>query len=285
PLGILAAVLSLVIFGWGLSPTAGRVRSGPGGQGLLVLTLEGGLFWIIGVMVFRGGMGGPAAFPLLFQCVGCSTPFSPASLLPLYSLPSPALFAAYGLGSYLHAPSLVHVALALGWPHREERWRSPVLGWYVLYGVLFLIAMAGLLSGQEPLFRLVDEILRAQLLDFLAFVVSVIALLWARRGVPASGSHRRSLDLAAGGILLGLGAGWLAALLPVLKEPLLPGIPLASLLLLALPIGLAAAVLRNRLFDDRRLIREVHDLQVRLLLEQNLTAASSDLLRHLCDTF
>ena len=285
PLGILAAAVSLVIFGWGLAITAGRIRSGPEGQALLVLTFEGGLFWIIGLMAFRRAMRAPAAFPFLLQCLGWTTHFALASLLPLYNLPGPAFFVAYGLGSYLHAPSLVHLALALGWPHREERWRVPVLGWYVVQGALFLIALAGLLSGQEPLFRLIDEILRARLLNFLAFVVSVIALVWARRAVPASGFRRRSLDLAAGAILVGLGPSWLAAMLPVLKEPVIPGIPLASLLLLALPIGLAAAMLRNRLFDDRRLGREVRDLQVRLLLEQDLAAASSDLLRHLCDAF
>jgi methyl-accepting chemotaxis protein len=279
------AALSLVVFGAGLALTAGRIRSGPEGQGLLVLTVEASVFWTLGVAVFWRAIRAPGALPFLIQCGGWATYLALSPLLPLSDLPGPGLFVAYGLGSYLHAPSLLHVALALGWPHREERWKSLVLGWYVLQGFLFLIALATILSGHQPLFNLIDGLLRARLFNFLAFALSVLALLWARGAVPVSGFRRRGLAIAATGMLLALAPSWLGTIFPPLTGPVLPGIPLGSVFLCALPIGLAIALLGEHLFDDRRLARELRDLQVHLLMERDLPAASSDLLLHLCEMF
>jgi methyl-accepting chemotaxis protein len=155
----------------------------------------------------------------------------------------------------------------------------------MVQGVLFLIALAAILSGHDPLFNLVDVFIRGRVLDVVAFAASLMVLVWARRAVGFSRYHSRNLDVAAGAILLGLGPTWLGTLVPTLTDPVLPGIPLADCLLCLLPIGLAIAVLRNRLFDDRRLEREVRDLQVRLLLEPDLSAASADLAQRLCNTF
>jgi methyl-accepting chemotaxis protein len=285
PLGITAAVLGLIVFIAGLALTASRTRSGTEGKALLALTLEGALFWVVGVAAFRQATRAPAALPFLLQCVGWTTYFGLLALLPLSGLPSPGLFGAYGLGSYLHAPSLAHLALALAWPHREDRWKPPVLFWYGVHGVLFLVALAAVLGGQEPLFTLVDDVLRRRLLNFLAFALSVGALVWARQALPVSPDRRRSLDLALAAILLGMGPGWMVSFLPALGQPVLPGIPLATVCFAVLPVGFAIAMLRNRLFDDRRLAREVRDLQVRLLLENDLGASSLALLQHLCRTF
>ena len=284
PLGITAAALSLVVFLVGLTLTAGRIRSGSEGTALLALTVEGTLFWVVGVAAFRRATRAPAALPFLLQCTGWTTYFGFLSLLPLSGLPGPALFGAYGPGSYVQAPSLVHLAFALAWPHREDRWKTPVLVWYGVHGVLFLVVLGSVFSGQEPLFALIDDVLRP-VLNFLAFAVSVAALLWARRALPASPDRRRSLDLGATAMLFGLGPAWMVAILPGLGRPVLPGIPLATVFLAVLPVGFAIAMFRNRLFDDRRLAREVRDLQVRLLLEQDLGAASLALLNHLCRTF
>lgn len=285
PLGITAAVLGLIVFIAGLALTASRTRSGADGKALLALTLEGALFWVVGVAAFRQATRAPAALPFLLQCVGWTTYFGLLALLPLSGLPSAGLFGAFGPGSYVHAPSLVHLAFALAWPHREDRWKAPVLLWYGVHGVLFLVALAAVLGGQEPLFTLVDDVLRRRLLNFLAFALSVGALVWARQALPVSQDRRRSLDLAVGAMLLGMGPGWLVSFLPGLGQPVLPGIPLATVCFAVLPVGFAIAMLRNRLFDDRRLAREVRDLQVRLLLEQDLGAASLALLQHLCRTF
>ena len=285
PLAIVAAALSLVVFGAGLVLSAGRIRSGPEGQALLLITLEGAVFWAAGVTAFRRATRAPAALPFLLQCAAWTVTLALGSLLPFSGLPGPGLFVAYGLGSYVQAPSLVHVALALGWPYREERWKSPILSWYVLQGILFLVALAAVLSGHEPLFNLVDGVVRANLLSLAAFLVSLMVLVWARRAAAVSGPRQRNLDVAAAAILFGLGPVWLGMLWPVLTDPVLPGIPLGNTLLCALPIGLAIAVGRNRLFDDTRLGRDIRDLQVRLLIERDLATASSDLVQYLSETF
>ena len=283
-LGTAVAVLSLIIFVAGLTLTAGRIRSGPEGTALLVLTLEGALFWGLGVMAFRQATRSPAALPFLLQCAGWTTYFGLMSLIPVAEPPSVGVFVGYGLGSYLQAPSLVHVALALGWPHREDQWKAPVLCWYALHGILFVLALAGVLGGQQDLFALVDDLLRRRVLDLAAFVVSVAALVTAR-ALPVSTERRRGLALAAVALLLGLGPGWLVPLLPVLGRPILPGLPLAIPFVAVLPLGFAIPMLANRLFDDRRLAREIPELQVRLLLEHDLGAASLALLHHLSRTF
>jgi methyl-accepting chemotaxis protein len=285
PLGIAVAALSLTIFVAGLTLTAGRIRSGPEGRTLLALTLEGTLFWGVGVSAFRQATRSPAALPFLLQCAGWTTYFGLLLLLPVAGLPSADVFGAYAPGSYLFAPSLVHLAFALGWPHREDRWKTPVLCWYVLHGILFVLALAAVLGGQERLFALVDDLLRRRTLNLLAFGLSVGALVAARRSLPVSADRRRGLDLAAAAMLFGLGPSWLVSLLPALARPILPGFSPVTACLAVLPVGFGIAMLGNRLFDDRRLAREVRELQVRLLLEQDLGAASLALLQHLCRTF
>jgi len=283
-LGTAVAVLSLIIFIGGLALTAGRIRSGPEGKALLALTLEGALFWGVGVAVFRQATRSPAALPFLLQCAGWATYLGLMSLLPIADQPSTGIFVAYGLGAYLQAPSLVHVALALGWPHREDRWKTPVLCWYALHGILFVLALAGVLGGQLGLFGLADEVLRRWVLNLTAFVVSVGALV-SGRALPVSAERRRSLDLAAAALLVGLGPAWLVPLVPLLGRPILPDLPLAIPFLVVFPPGVAIAILANRLFDDRRLARDIRELQVRLLMEHDLSAASLALLQHLSRTF
>ena len=280
PLALAVAAASLVILVTGLALSAGRVRSGVEGRALLCLTLEGALFWGVGLTGFLRARRSPAALPLLFQCAGWATYFGVLVLLPLSGLPSGVLFGAYGPGAYVRAPSLVHLALALGWPHREDRWRTPVFAWYALHGVLLVVALAGVLSGQEPLFSFIDVVARSSL-DFAAFLIAVGSLLWARLALPLTNERRRSLDVAAAGMLLGLGPQWLAPFVPWLGDPIVPDLPLAATLIALLPIGCAVALLRNRLFDDSRLGREARDLQVRLLLEPNLGTASQDLVHQL----
>jgi methyl-accepting chemotaxis protein len=284
-LGIAVALLSLIIFVVGLALTAGRIRSGPEGKAFLALTLEGALFWGVGVAAFRQATRSAAALPFLIQCGSWTTYFGLVSLLPLADLPSSGLFGASGPGWYLQGPSLVHLALALAWPHREDRWKPAVLSWYALHGILFVVAMAAVLGGQEQLFALADDFLRRHVLNFLAFVVSVGALVAGRQALPASAVRRRSLDLAATAILLGLGPEWVRPLIPALAHPIFPGFPLVTACLAVLPLGLAVATLANPLFDDRRLARDVSELQVRLLLEHNLATASEALLQQLCRTF
>jgi methyl-accepting chemotaxis protein len=279
PLALVVAAASLVILVAGLALSAGRVRSGLEGRALLCLTLEGALCWGLGLAGFARARRSPAALPFLLQSAGWATHFGTLALLPLAGLPSAALFGAYGLGAYLHAPSLVHLALALAWPHREDRWRAPVFAWYALQGGLLVVALAGVLGDQEPLFDLVDAVIRPSL-DFGALLVAVGALLWARFALALSEERRRSLGYAAAGVALGLAPHWIAPLVPQLGEPVVPDLPLATAFVGLLPVGCAVALLRNRLFDDRRLGREAQELQVRFLLEPDLGTASQDLVQH-----
>jgi len=284
PLAFAVAAASLVILIVGLALTAARVRSGPQGKGLIALAVLGGLYWGIGLAAFLRARRSPAAFPFLLLSAGWATYFGLSSLLPPSGPPSPGLFAAYGPGSYVVAPSLVHLALALAWPHREDRWRTPVFAWYALHGLMLVVAFGAVLSGEEELFAFVDEALRTAL-DLTAFLVGVAALVWARQALPLSPHRRRSLDLAAGAMVLGLGPGWLAPVFPVFADPLLPGLTPAAALTALLPLGIAAALVRNRLFDDSRLTREAGELQVRLLLERDLGAGSQDFADHVRRTF
>jgi methyl-accepting chemotaxis protein len=284
PLGITAAVASALILILGLAQTAARVRSGPQGKTLLWLTLGGTVFWSIGVLAFQQAPRSPAALPFLLQCLGWATWFGLHSLLPDAGLPGGLLFAAYGLGSWLHAPTLVHFALALGWPEREERWRGLVLAWYAMHGLLFVVALAAVLGGHGELFGVVDGLLRRRVLNLAAFLVAVGGMLAAWRALPP-GDRRRTVGLAALAILVGMGPGWLASVVPLFGIELSPGLTLTTALFVAFPIGCGLAIIGSRHFNDRRLARESRDLQVRLLLERDVETAAADLAQHLCRTF
>jgi methyl-accepting chemotaxis protein len=284
PLGITAAVAGAIVLILGLAQTAARVRSGPEGETLLWLTLGGTVFWSVGILAFQQAPRSPAAVPFLLQCLGWATWFGLHRLLPETELPGTLLYIAYGVGSWLHAPTLVHFSLALGWPEREERWRQPVLTWYALHGVLFVVALAAVLGGQEQLFEVVDAILRRRVLNLAAFLLAVGLLIGAWRRLP-HGDRRRTVGIAALAIVIGMGPGWLERVVPLFGHPLTPGLSLATVLFVAFPIGAGVAIIGSRHFNDRRLARESRDLQVRLLLERNVETAASDLAQHLCHTF
>ncbi|MGH7632057.1 MAG: methyl-accepting chemotaxis protein [Gemmatimonadales bacterium] len=284
PLGTAAAVASALVLILGLAQTAAHVRSGPEGQTLLWLTLGGTVFWAVGVLAFQQAPRSPAALPFLLQCAGWATWFALHRLMPDVALPGGFLFAAYGIGSWFHAPTLVHFALALGWPEREQGWRRPVLGWYLLHGTLFVVALAAAIGGQEQLFGVVDGLVRRRLLNLTAFVLSVAVLLAAWRALPR-GDRRRTVGLAALAILIGMGPGWLVRAVPLFGVDLSPGLTLATALFVVFPVGCGLAIIGSRHFNDRRLARESRDLQVRLLLERNVETAAAELVRHLCRTF
>jgi methyl-accepting chemotaxis protein len=242
------------------------------------------VFWTVGVLAFHQAPRSPAALPFLLQCLGWGTWFGLHNLLPTNGLPGRALFLAYGVGSWLHAPTLVHFALALGWPEREERWRKPVVAWYVAQGALFLAALGAVLGGNEQLYAGVDGVGRRQVLNLAAFLIAVSLLFAAGRVVPP-GDRRRTVGLAALAIVVGMGPGWLAGVVPPLGVELSPGFPVATALFVVFPIGCGLAIVSSRHFNDRRLARESRDLQVRLLLERDVESAAKELTRHLCHTF
>jgi methyl-accepting chemotaxis protein len=283
-LGTAAAVASALVLILGLAQTAARVRSAPEATTLLWLTLGGILYWTIGVLAFARAPRSPATLPFLLQCLGWATWFALHRLLPDRELPGWLLFAAYGAGSWLHAPSLVHFALALGWPERQPRWRRPVLAWYAAHGGLFLVAFTAVLAGREGLFGTVDGVLRREWLNFAAFVLAAGSLLAAWRVLPP-GDRRRTAGLAGIAILVAMGPGWLTGLVRPLATELSPGLPIAAAFFLWFPIGCGFAILGSRHFNDARLARESRDLQVRLLLERDLQRAALDVADHLCRTF
>ena len=284
PLGITAAVASAIVLILGLAQTAAQVRSGADGKSLLWLTLGGTIFWTVGVLAFRQAPRSPAAIPFLLQCVGWATWFGLNRLLPPVGLPGWLVYLAYGIGSWLHAPSLVHFSFGLGWPEREDQWRRSVLTWYGLHGVLFIVAMAALLGGQERLFEIVDTLLRRQLLNLAAFLIAIGFLIAAWRRLP-HGDRRRTIGIAALAIAIGMGPGWLVRFAPSLGYEVSPGLTVATFLFIAFPLGCGAAIIASRHFNDRTLARESRDLQVRLLLERKVETAAADLAQHLCRTF
>jgi methyl-accepting chemotaxis protein len=284
PIGTTAAVASALILILGLAQTAAGVRSGPEGRTLLWLTLGGTVFWTIGLLAFKQAPRSPAALPFLLQCLGWATWFGLHRILPEVGLPGGLVFVAYGVGSWLHGPTLVHFALALGWPEQERRWRVPVATWYVLHGVLFVVALIAVLGGREELFGVVDGVFRRQLLNLAAFLVAVAGLLSAGRALPW-GDRRRTVGIAAAAMLVGMGPGWLVRVVPFFGFELSPGLTLATALFVAFPIGCGLAIIGSRHFNDRRLARESRDLQVHLLLERDVQTAAGDLARHLCRTF
>jgi methyl-accepting chemotaxis protein len=284
PLGYAAAGASALVLLLGLAQTAARVRSGAEARTLLWLTLGGAVFWTVGVLAFRQAPRSPAALPFLLQCLGWATWFGLSRLLPAGELPSGGLFLAYGVGSWLHAPTLVHFALALAWPEREDRWRGAALAWYLVHAGLFLIALGAVLVGREELFGVVDGTLRRQVLNLAAFLLGIGMLLAAWRGLPP-GDRRRTVGFAALAVGVGMGPGWLTWVVPVFGAELSPGFAVASALFVVFPIGCGIVIAGSRHFNDRRLARESRDLQVRLLLERQLGAAAADLARHLCATF
>ncbi len=284
PLGITAAVGGALVLILGLAQTAAGVRSGSEGKTLLWLTLGGTVFWTTGVLAFWQAPRSPAALPFLLQCAGWATWFALHSLMPDAGLPGWLLFAAYGVGSWLHAPTLAHFAVSLGWPEREEGWRRPVLAWYALHGALVVVALAATLGAHEGLFEVVDGFLRRRVLNLAAFVLAVGCLAGAWRALPR-GDRRRTVGLAALAILIGMGPGWLVRPVPAFALELSPGLTLATALFVVFPIGCGLAIIGSRHFNDRRLASESRDLQVRLLLERNVETAAADLADHLCRTF
>ena len=284
PFGTAAAVATAAVLILGLAQSAARVRSGAEARTLLWVTLGAIVCWTVGVLAFSRASRSPAALPFLLQCLGWATWFALHGLLPDSSLPGWLLFTAYGAGSWLHAPSLVHFAFALGWPQWESRWRRPVLAWYTAHGVLFLVALGAVLAGREDLFAGVDGMLRRHWLNFAAFAVATGALIAAWRALPP-GDRRRTAGIAAVTILVAMGPGWLASVVPPLAAELTPGLSLAAAFFVVFPIGCGWAILGSRHFNDARLARESRDLQVRLLLERDMQQAAADVAGHLCRTF
>ena len=284
PLGTAAAVTTAAVLILGLAQTAARVRSGAEGRTLLWVTLGGIVYWTVGVLAFTRAPRSPAALPFLLQSLGWATWFGLHGLLPDAGLPGWLLFAAYGVGSWLHAPSLVHFAFALGWPEREPLWRRPVLAWYAAHAVLFLVALVAVLAGHEGLFAAVDGVLRRQWLNFAAFALAAGTLIAAWRTLPP-GDRRRTAGIAAVTILVAMGPGWLAGVVRPLAAELSPGLPVAAALFVVFPVGCGFAILGSRHFNDARLARESRDLQVRLLLERDMQRAALDVAGHLCRTF
>lgn len=182
---------------------------------------------------------------------------------------------------YALPPLMVHFGLRISWSHRVGRWYGPVLGLYLLHGMLWAVTFFGILTGDATQLIALDQVLRLHLLE--PIEGSVTLLLMALPLLSTLSPRRRTgISAALTGILLGFGPPLLGELLLGAGDPRLLQLWFAPVLFP--PLGLLALVNLPR--GDRR-----HREHLGLVLAQAVTSSEDlpgtleELLRHLRSEF
>jgi hypothetical protein len=191
-----------------------------------------------------------------------------AATLPLFLLSAPWEYAA--------APVLIHVAFAIGWPHRKRLWSGLVIGWYLVHLSLFIAAVSGLLAGETELTNIVDVVFFDRVL-YPAGILTAMATLLVALGSPTRrGSHRRPVSWMFAGVALGFGPMVAATFLPQLNTPIDGAMTPARLaIVLAVFLGLAA-MLALPLSNDTERDLKAYSLGQRLLDEPDLSVGLAE---------
>ncbi|HEU0051692.1 MAG TPA: methyl-accepting chemotaxis protein [Longimicrobium sp.] len=267
---VLAALALLALVGFTVAAILG---SGGREQALSVLAYAatGYVFLMVGFRAYQRAAAVDAGPAFLIHAA------SWALLLPVYvrvgAGPAPtAAYAAFALGAFLNAPSLLHFTAALAFPRRVRGWLPGFAAFYAFVLLLWIASVAGVAAGEPGIARVLDGGVRDRGLDLLAFwgALAILGIGLATAVVPRM---KRQLAWAAASILVGLGPGWLARVPgagPVVSADVLPGFPLYALLWVLMPLGLSYAIVRYNLFDAGRLRTRSQQLSIELLQSTNV---------------
>jgi methyl-accepting chemotaxis protein len=253
-------VLALVFTSiYAVSTAAGRERA----MGAAVYGAIGYVFLMVGWWAYGRASRVPAGPAFLIHACSWAL-YLPASLVT-GGRPSATLgYAIFALGAFLHAPSLLHFAGALAFPRRVNRWLGGFAAFYAVMLALWAISVLGALIGGEVVPEVLDGIVRDDVMDLLAFLGAIALVAWGMMQTH-SPRLRTQLAWAAAGIALGMGPGWLAAIVPGLRGEVLPGLPLYALFWVLMPLAFAYAIVRYNLFDTGRLERRAQEISLALL--------------------
>ncbi len=185
---------------------------------------------------------------------------------------------------YALTPIAVHLAFAIGWPHRHRYWFGLAVGWYLLHGAMFLAVVGGIAAVEAPLVRALDETVRRMILEPVGAMVALTALGIASVSPARRASERRAAAWTFTAILLGLvpllvvdlfaGVGGLASE-GIRSVPLaLMALPVLSLIgLLTLPFIDAGARDSRALVIAQRVLEEAELAAALQLLANDLREA------------
>lgn len=265
PIYAAAAGLSLLVAGGTVATTPDlSLRAAE-----LVLLLVAALFATVGWVLFRQTAELPAGSAFLLHTAGW--------LLVLAAFPTtqgrPSATVAYALyvvGAWLRALALVHFALGLvPWEAFQRLW-PVVRALYAGGAALVLLTVGGALLGAEALPRLLDAGLRAYAIDGAALLLSLGSFAAGALRAPTARA-RRATWIALVGLAVGLLPEWLARLpgFAGLAAPVLPRLPLYSLLWALLPLGFLAALLPVNLYRARMRAR-AREAGLQLLLARDV---------------
>ncbi len=269
---VLASLAGLVLVVVLVSALAGAA---PGVLSAVTYAAMAYVFLLVGFSAYRRASGVPAGPAFLIHAA------SWALYLPAYGAghgepePTPG-YAVFALGAFLHAPSLLHFAAALSFPHRVRDWMRGLAAFYGAMLLGWALSVAGAFAGTYALPDTLDGLLRDRVLDFAAFW-GAVALFAAGRRAAGSARTRRQLSWALGGILVGMGPGWLESVPGIgaaVRAELLPGLPLYAALWTVMPVAFAYAIVRFNLFDAGRLRTRAQELSLELLLAGNVDQVS-----------
>ena len=113
-------------------------------------------------------------------------------------------FLVAGPWRFLITPIAVHLAFAIGWPHRHRYWFGVVVGWYLLHGAMWLAVAGGVAANEAPLVEALDAMFRRIVLEPVGAIVTLAALGIAAVSPARRVGERRASAWALAAVLLGL---------------------------------------------------------------------------------
>ena len=150
---------------------------------------------------------------------------------------------------YALTPIAVHLAFAIGWPHRHRYWFGVVLGWYLLHLAMWTAVAGGIAAGEDPLVRALDGTFRRQILEPTGLAVAIAALGIASVSPARRFSERRASLWALAAVALGVGPQFLVGRIAGLDTLGLEGLRAVDLAMTALPLLSVVALLSLPFID------------------------------------
>ncbi len=150
--------------------------------------------------------------------------------------PSVLAFAFTSPARYALTPIAVHLAFAIGWPHRHRYWFGIVTGWYMLHLAMWIAVIGGMIAAEAPLVRALDGTFRQLILEPAGTVIALAAAGIAAVSPVRRASERRAavwtLSAVAFGMIPLVAVRWLDGLDRIALE----GLRAIDLSLVAFPL-------------------------------------------------
>lgn len=168
-----------------------------------------------------------AAVAVLLALGAAATPASQPSILA-FMFTSPARYAL--------TPIAVHLAFAIGWPHRRRYWFGIVTGWYFLHLAMWVAVIGGMTAGEAPLVQALDGTFRQGILEPAGTLIALAAAGIAAVSPARRASERRAALWTAGAIAAGMVPLVALRWIEGLEQVALEGLRATDLALVAFPL-------------------------------------------------